>query len=184
MPNYIYNILTVDGEPNKVTEVFAAIAGVNALGTSVPITFKNIINPDRQDETIRDCYFHDHQNNYNKNRKPNDPIRFVTSWNPPLSVMQQLSKRFPDVEIRLDVTLEVPGDEQCGYVIYQNGEEVGNYSPESKYFRFKKYFDVCPEAKSDYRVLELEDGSHDYIHVDDLDSYQDYIDKGKVYPVE
>lgn len=59
-------------------------------------------------------------NAYQQAENSSDQIEFNTAWSTPYQVMQKLSEKYPDVEIRVEYADEDLGA-NCGYYVLENG---------------------------------------------------------------
>ena len=124
MPNYVRNILRIDGENIKVVFDFVC-------SPYYAFDFNKII---PEPENCADWY---HWRVTNWETKWNavdaeiidDGFIFDTAWAAPLPVIKKLSELFPNFRFNLTWSDEDAG-QNCGQITYENGDESDWYYPD------------------------------------------------------
>ena len=156
MPNHVSNLLTIDGDRQRVIAAYESIK--STADESGLIDFEKIIpmppeifrgNPltNNQGEIIgygtsaadeekygaENCainwsrkHWGTKWNSYDNCLRGNS-IYFETAWSAPLPVIEALSARFPDLTVTLEWADEDMG-RNCGKVVYRRGQEISRHS--------------------------------------------------------
>lgn len=116
MPNYVRNILRIDGENVEAVRDF-----VSGPYSVFDFNFNKIL---REPKTCADWYGWRVENwrtkwNAVDVQITEDGYIFDTAWSAPLTVIKKLSELFPKITFDLN----------CGQIIYKNGVEVQWYYP-------------------------------------------------------
>ena len=134
MPNHICNIVKIKGNSEEVKKFMKSIAkdtmedehDVTGYRT---IDFNKII-PEPEYENSNDWYNWRLQhwgtkwNAYNqiKTEKPNE-LYFLTAWSTPNKIYEALTKKFPNLTIKVDYADEDTGYD-CGKMVFEDGKMV------------------------------------------------------------
>ena len=149
MPNHVRNRLMFEGEPKQVAALLAAIQnekyGIGSIDFQKIIpTPSNIYRGDLgQKERERygennwydwsvknwgtkwNAYGYDETFSYT----PGEPLLFLTAWSSPHPILEQLSEKYPDMEITHEWADEDIGN-NCGRCSYLGGERTEEWTPD------------------------------------------------------
>lgn len=119
MPNYVRNILRIDGDIKAVKE----FVGSNYSA----FDFNKIIS---EPENCADWYDKHWGTKWNAvdAQITDESYIFDTAWSAPLPVIKKLSELFPKITFDLTWSDEDAG-QNCGQIIYKNGVEIQWYYP-------------------------------------------------------
>ena len=123
MPNYVRNILHIDGD---IKAVFDFVGSPHSA-----FDFNKII---PESENCADWYDWRIENwgtkwNAVDAQSTDDGFIFETAWSAPLPVIKKLSENFPSIEFNLTWADEDAG-QNCGLIVYKNGVEIQWYYPD------------------------------------------------------
>ena len=149
MPNHVRNRLMFEGEPKQVAALLAAIQnekyGIGSIDFQKIIPMpSNIYRGDLgQKERERygennwydwsvknwgtkwNAYGYDETFSYT----PGEPLLFLTAWSSPHPILEQLSEKYPDMEITHEWADEDIGN-NCGRCSYLGGERTEEWTPD------------------------------------------------------
>ena len=123
MPNYVRNILHIDGD---IKAVFDFVGSPHSA-----FDFNKII---PEIENCADWYYWLIENwgtkwNAVDAQSTEDGFIFDTAWSAPLPVIKKLSENFPSIEFNLTWADE-DAEQNCGLIVYKNGVEIQWYYPD------------------------------------------------------
>lgn len=103
-------------------------------------------------------------NAYNQNdkRTTNDAIYFQTAWSAPISLIDVLSKMFPNVHMCLTYADEDTGS-NTGVIEYLSGIKTEYYPKSQSKEAYEIYFDMHPNDKDNYKLVGQ---TYEYIEQD------------------
>ena len=149
MPNHVRNRLMFEGEPKQVAALLAAIQnekyGIGSIDFQKIIPMPSNIYRGNLGQKERERYgennwydwsvkhWHTKWNAYGYDETfsytPGEPMLFLTAWSAPHPILEQLSEKYPDMEITHEWADEDIGH-HCGRRLYQDGQCIEEWTPE------------------------------------------------------
>lgn len=164
MPNHITNIVTIYGEPERISELKESIQNSEfGIGT---IDFEKIIPmPESERENWYDwrcAHWGTKWNAYGYkddiDYPAQDDICFLTAWSVPHPVIKKLAQMYPDVTFNHRWADEDIGS-NCGESQYEHGELVAEYFPVSQKEAVEFAANVMHTTPEDYGMELSKDGT-------------------------
>ena len=140
MPNHVKNIVTLEGDTEKIQQILEKIKNDEyGIGT---VDFEKILPmpsfvPESQVIDWRrfswgtkwNAYDYQPDIDYGEKYGQSGVLEFLTAWSAPHPVMEKLSQMFPEIEFTHEWADEDLGM-NCGRRSYSGGERIEKYSPE------------------------------------------------------
>lgn len=168
MPNHVTNILTVEGDPERISELKKNIFSEEfGLGT---IDFDKIISMPKSEEKHwydwRIAHWNTKWNAYGYTQGVDyaecSEFNFLTAWSPPHPVIEKLAKMYPDLTFDHKWADEDIGY-NCGENKYENGECIDQYYPINRKEAVEYAASVMYAEPEDWGLKLNADGT-DYIY--------------------
>lgn len=159
MPNYVTNIISMDGSKEDIVKCCEFVCGIDEDGHENNFDFEKIIpmppniyrgNLSSEDEEKygkENCWYHWSIKNWgtkwNACDADNDGdgyIIFLTAWSAPIPIFKALSKKFPKITFNIRYADEDFGS-NCGEITAKNGK-LSVYNPDDQ---TQEAFDLAAE---------------------------------------